>query len=292
MDFIISAANIRAVNYGLKGTTDVDYIKSVLDNVIVPEFTPNKDVVIPANDQEANNQKNTATEYDGDKLNRLIAELPSPSSLAGFQLNPVEFEKDNDSNFHIDFITACSNLRASNYSIPLADRHKTKGIAGKIIPAMVTTTAMVTGLVCLELYKLIQQKKIESYRNSFVNLALPYWGFSEPIPPPKTKIREGWEWSIWDRFEFQGPMRLGELMDFFETKHELEITMASGESTMLYGFYMPPAQIKEKKATEIYELVKQKAGDKPIPNPITLVLCCSRLEDGADVDIPSVLYRY
>ena len=88
-----------------------------------------------------------------DDTDAILASLPSPSSLAGFRLNPVDFEKDDDSNHHIDFITAASNLRARNYAITEADRHKTKLIAGKIIPAIATTTALAVGLVCLELYK-------------------------------------------------------------------------------------------------------------------------------------------
>jgi len=83
--------------------------------------------------------------------------LPDPKSCES--LHTIDFEKDDDDNFHIDFITAASNLRARNYKIPEADRHKTKGIAGKIIPAMITTTSLVTGLVGFEIYKVSQGKK-------------------------------------------------------------------------------------------------------------------------------------
>ena len=104
-----------------------------------------------------------------------LKQLPAPSSLAGYRLNPVEFEKDDDTNFHIDFITAASNLRAMNYSITPADRHTTKQIAGKIIPAIATTTSLVTGLVCLELYKVRRRHRPQHvYLNANGYLPTPH----------------------------------------------------------------------------------------------------------------------
>lgn len=69
------------------------------------------------------------------------------SLLEDLHMKLLSFEKDDDSNEHINFITAASNLRAKMYNIEPADRLKTKRIAGKIIPAIATATAAVSGLV-------------------------------------------------------------------------------------------------------------------------------------------------
>jgi len=60
---------------------------------------------------------------DEAQVERIIAKLPEPKRF-GRRLNVIEFEKDDDSNFHLDFIVAASNLRAENYDISPADRHQ------------------------------------------------------------------------------------------------------------------------------------------------------------------------
>jgi ubiquitin-activating enzyme E1 len=242
MDFVVFAANLHAFNFGLKGETDREYFVRELQNIKVPEFRPKQGVKIQVQENEAQQPQTS----DEDELDEIISSLPPTKDFAGFRLNPSEFEKDDDSNFHIDFITAASNLRALNYGITPADRHKTKFIAGKIIPAIATTTALVTGLVCLELYKILDGKdNIEEYKNGFVNLALPFFGFSEPIAAPQLEYHDQ-KFSLWDRFDIQGDVTLQEIIDYFKNEHQLEVTMLSSGVSMLYSFFMPKKKLEDR----------------------------------------------
>lgn len=250
MAFVVAAANIHAFNYHINsdGVTRDHYLK-ILSDMIIPEFKPDPGVRIQASDAEPDPNAQNNGNTDGTELQQMVASLPSPKSLAGFRLEPVEFEKDDDSNHHIDFIAAASNLRAENYKIPQADRHKTKFIAGKIIPAIATTTALVTGLVNLELYKIVDGKNdVEQYKNGFVNLALPFFGFSEPIASPKGKyVGPNGEVTIdklWDRFETEDVV-LQQFLDDFKKKG-LTITMISSGVSLLYASFYGMGKLKDR----------------------------------------------
>eukprot|EP00939_MAST-03C_sp_MAST-3C-sp1_P000354 g354.t1 len=103
------------------------------------------------------------------------------------KFNPADFEKDQDMNFHIDFIESYSNLRANAYNIKTGTRHKCKMIAGKILPAILTATASITGLIMIELYKLVQNKPLNAVRNAFCNLGVNVYNFENPDPIPVEK---------------------------------------------------------------------------------------------------------
>jgi len=305
IDFILAAANLRAVNYGLKGTSDRAFVKKVADSVMVPEFVPRSGVKIVSDPKEEEKEKEKGgppadTLQDEENVcAEITKQLPTPSSMAGYRMTPAEFEKDDDTNFHIDFITATSNLRAANYKIAEADRHKTKGIAGKIIPAIATTTAMVTGLVSLELLKLVQleTKKIEDFKNAFCNLALPFVSFSEPIVAPTKTVGDGkMTWSLWDRFDIDEgrDITLKEFIAYFNDKHGLEVTMISSGVSILYSFFTNAKKLKERMPMPMSQLVTEvsKTEYKPKQRYITFEICANDVKDDEDVEVPYVRYKF
>jgi len=293
VDYIVAAANLYAYVFNIPQCRDRNLIINEIAKIDVPEFKPRSGIRIATNDAEASSSNgNNDQATDKERVNQLLNELNATNQPSAIKINMVEFEKDDDTNFHLDFIVACSNLRAENYEIEPADRHKSKLIAGRIIPAIATTTSVVTGLSCLELFKLVQgHKNLEVYKNGFVNLALPFFGFSEPMPAPKQKYYDI-EFTLWDRFEVEGEMTLKEFIDYFKNVHNLEITMLTQGVTMLYSFFINAARLQERINMPLSELVK-KVSKKRIESHVKALvfeICCND-EEGEDVDVPYVVYK-
>jgi len=305
LDFIVAASNLLAHIYHIPQTRDKSLIAEKVSRIKVPEFKPKAGITIHENEEQLradterqknldamrrNGQNNAETEADV-----ILNRLPKFDEVSQIPIRAHEFEKDDDSNFHMDYIAAVANLRAMNYDIKTADRSKIKLIAGKIIPAIATTTAMVTGLVCLEVYKFIQQhKQIESYRNAFVNLALPFFGFSEPVAPKKQKYLEK-EFTLWDRFEVKGDFTLEELIEYFKKEHHLVPTMVSAGMSVIYSPHFmrqaSKAQDMKRKITDLFETVTKNKIPAHVRS-LTLDMLCEDL-DGNDVeDVPYIKYTF
>lgn len=292
-EFVVGAANLRAFVYGIEGDAEgalpsKTLYKSVIDHLEIPEFQPKSDIKIAATEEEAEQLKKSYEDGSSpDSLTSLINNLPSKETLKNMTCNVVDFEKDDDSNHHIEFINAASNDRAMNYGIETADKSKTKFIAGRIIPAIATTTALVAGLVNLELCKVVDGKTdIEKYTNGYVNLALPFLAFSDPIASPKGQYNNTEYDKIWDRFELQGTMTLQGLIDYFE-ELKLEVTMISQGVSLIYASFWGSKKLKERLNLTIPELVEM-VNKKPIDSHVkTLVLeICVDDANGEEVDIP------
>ena len=63
----------------------------------------------------------------------------------------LEFDKDDPQ--ALDLVTSASNLRSQVFHIPRKSRWEVKEIAGKIVPAIATTNAIIGGFIVLEALK-------------------------------------------------------------------------------------------------------------------------------------------
>ncbi|KAH7447696.1 hypothetical protein KP509_01G117400 [Ceratopteris richardii] len=288
ISFIASAAILRAETYNINipdWATNPRRLAEVLDRIELPPFQPRQGVKI-VTDEKATNLTTPASD-ESTIIDQLIKSLDNEicNLPPGFQMNPIHFEKDDDANFHMDFITGLANMRARNYGIPEVDKLKAKFIAGRIIPAIATSTALATGLVCLELYKVFAKHGVEKYRNSFANLSLPLFSMAEPVPPKVFK-HGNQSWSVWDRWIISENLSLSELLQWFQAKGLKAYSISCGQS-MLYNNIFP--KHKDRLNRKVLDLAKEisKLEIPPTRHHFDIVVACED-DERNDVDVPLV----
>ena len=295
--FVVTFGNLWSQIFGLTIDTHsdaIEYIRTLTPPSFTPSFTPSltpDDAKISANNEEEEKEKAKRTTTDNN-IDDVINELPNIDMSQLNSIVPQSFEKDDDTNFHIDFIVATANSRGANYGIAQADRHKIKGIAGKIIPAIATTTALVSGLVSIELYKVILGfTNIESYRNVFANIALPYFGFSEPVAVKKSVIKtatKSLEFSMWDSIKFNN-ITVGDIIKHVKDKYELNVSSVTVGSMSLYSDIFSEKKQKERSGKLVTDIYTEISNNKPL-SPLMINILVSSDED--DEDDEDTIYRY
>jgi len=316
MQFVIAATNLRAALYGITAPEGVDprdaaFFAGKLSGISTPEWAPKSGVKIQA-DPDDTSAINTEDNPEM-AIESILGSLPSPAELKAQSFSPLvnEFEKDDDTNFHMDFISSLANLRARSYGIVEIDSLQAKLKAGRIIPAIATTTALVTGFVMLELCKLLNKKPFEDYRNTFVNLALPLMQMAEPMPPAKVKSRtekrvpdpinnpdyveetetiaipEGF--TVWDKLIVEeGDLTLQEFIDHFEEKYKVELFTVVINGKIIYTMGTRRERLPKKLTDLAQEIGKMDLTGMDSFMPIANFMT----EDGNDVETPDIVFKF
>uniref|UniRef100_T1IMB6 Ubiquitin-activating enzyme E1 C-terminal domain-containing protein n=1 Tax=Strigamia maritima TaxID=126957 RepID=T1IMB6_STRMM len=213
-------------------------LMNILLTIVVPDFVP-KNKVIETDETaskveisvEADDPVKCATEIE-----RIIkAGIKIPDEIL---LNPIETRKENA---YENFIFCTTNLRAEMYGIKTADTAAIRKIDEKIIPVTVTTTSVVASLVTLELIKYASNFQSERHQNHFINLALPLFVSSQPCKINRVNLRDGINYSIWDKWEIRGDSEftLKQFIDQLVIKTGLQVSMIVDGKLIVYLPIMP-----------------------------------------------------
>ncbi|KAM8842012.1 ubiquitin-like modifier-activating enzyme 6 [Synchiropus picturatus] len=293
LNFIISTARLFAEIYNIPYTdTDLveERVSEILSNITIPAYQPSEKNIVT--DEAAKKPDQIKMPVSSEEEREAITQLEQAIAADGvtperLKMCPLHFEKDDDSNAHMDFITSASSLRAIMYSIEPADRFKTKRIAGKIIPAIATSTAAVAGLVALEMIKIVAGYGFESLRNCFFNLAIPVVVLTEPAPVKRTLIRDNIYFSIWDCWTIFGheDFTLSDFMNAVKEKYGIEPAMVVHGVKMLYVPVMPGHSKRLK-------LTMQKLIKPPTGRHYTDLIVSFSAESDGDEDLAGPPVRY
>ena len=290
-----------------------EYLKKIISEIKIKEFVP-----IPV-DKSVNNRYDFKNEEEKKKNKeerkkrfmlsmKELKNLKNEANKLNFTENDSKLIKiedfDKDDDCHMDFIFSSSNLRAENYNIKTCDKHKIKIIAGKIIPAIASTTAAIVGMVALQIYTFKQTENIYYFRNCAFNFGINYISFQNLRSCDNIKVNENEnssigekakfklipeKFTIWDYIQVNGSLTLKKFIEYIKEKYNVDLTFLSSNETILYSDSNNGEDNMEKKVENIYNEISEF---KLIDNKKFLILNIEGYSDNFNIKMPCFKYYF
>ena len=227
-------------------------IKQVFEN-----YTPMTLVQLEEREEALTNDRNTQVQ----RIKSQLADL-SPQ----IKVSLINFEKDDDSLKHIDFVSLSSNFRGENFKIRSVPKYKTRLIAGNIVPALATTSAMTVGALGMEMLKHLGESPFSSFRNFSANLAISKFNFFEPSPP-KVKVESRFDEQLmepvksipegsntWSRVDVTGEaLKVKDVVSQINGKLGIKVDSLETGEIVLWTAYGMGGESFERDFVEVYE---------------------------------------
>ena len=285
LSFVTYFSNILARVLGINKIEDKEYIKIFAKNIEISYddknlYNKNKirnneefDEAIDLNsiDNIDSLIESMLKEKENEEIKKIKEEI-NKIKVDLIKINVENFEKDDDSKGHIDFIYSCSILRARNYNIKEIDRLKLKMIVGRIVPALQTTTAAITGISSLQIYTLNQTNKIDYFKNCYLNLAVNGFLMVKPSKKICHKDKEYDEdikgpvlaiplnWTVWDKIIINGSKTVKEFIDIIKKEYNVDVFFISSNGITIAQTFMETN--KDKNNTKIEDIYINEAKHK------------------------------
>ena len=325
MDYVITAANLLAVNFGLVQVDappptewlDRQFVGRIVDGLAVPE---RQVMGVRATEEELSSkakQEETIARFEG-LLDDLETLSKDETKLKSVRVEPVTFLSKHSMDLHMRFITAASNLRAANYRMKEIPRHTAKSIATDICPTLVTAAAVTAGLACIELLKVVQPRKtIEAFKDGSHSASINGYFFMEPTPPEK--VQDGYDviqlrelktqpqgFTKWDKTVIEGDGTLGEFLQRFKAKTDLNCTCLWVDSPANaicgpQGMIFDAEPLKAKHVEEyqqrleirLVDIIANIYGEEVIASRTYIGLECEAVDDEDNgYSVPQLVYKF
>ena len=307
INYIKSLANLIFDCLGLKKNgTDKNLKDSDIKKICLNSNIPNYDII---NYKSLKSgivyNKEYCQKFIHNIQQKLINNL-SLNSIEDIKFTEVNFEKDNYNKNQYNFIYSCSNLRAINFQIPQGDFITIKNLSSNIVPSIVTSNAVITGLVSMQIYllaKLMLDKEknynnildtndaLNLFRNYYIDLGKNSYSFSH-IPKKviiKTpNIFNMKSYNAWDSIIIKGPKSINDFIKYFLEKYKVKIISIFSGKSLLFNATFEQKENFEKTIESFYKKVK---GLQNFPEQKYLILeINAKTIDEKEANLPRIKY--